>query len=64
MSDWNDIDLVQPQADFEVLVAVDDDVYMAGYREIDEGDYYFTGSNLEIIDGVKYWMDVPKPPEW
>ena len=60
---WKDIDLYRPQCDFDVLVAVDDDVFIAGYREIDSGDYYFTDANLNQVEGVTHWMDKPDPPE-
>ena len=60
---WKDIDLEKPQCDFDVIVAVDDDVFIAGYREMHDGNYYFTDENLNQIDGVTHWMDKPDPPE-
>lgn len=63
MDNWKDIDLEKPQCDFDVIVAVDDDVFIAGYREIDDGDYYFTDEHLNIVEGVTHWMDKPEPPQ-
>ncbi len=59
---WKDIDLYRPQSDFEVLVAVDDDVSLAIFRENDDGDYYFEHDGMDVTS-VSHWMDKPDPPE-
>ena len=56
-AEWKNIDFEWPQTDFEVLVAVDDDVYLDIYREDADGNGYF-----DNVAGVTHWMDKPEPP--
>jgi len=56
MNKWIDIELEQPQLDFEVLVSVDDDVFLAVYRELSDGSCYFDNASF-----VTHWMDKPEP---
>ena len=62
MSEWIDINKEHPQMDFDVLVASGDDVIYAGFRVIDDGDYYFTDEHMNTVEGVTHWMPLPEPP--
>jgi hypothetical protein len=61
---WKDIDLERPQQASEVLVAVDDDMYLATYRENDNGYWFDTEDGHNDITNATHWMDKPNPPEW
>ena len=68
MSEWISVENELPQADFMVLVCVDDDVYTDIYREgVNDGEYYFDteyiGIEMVIIPKITHWMPLPEPPE-
>lgn len=56
--EWNDVNLLSPQIDTEVLICIDDDVKVAIYRHDLNGDGYF-----EDVYSAKWWMPLPKPQE-
>ena len=61
---WFDIDCHKPQVDFEVLVCVDDDVYIDFYREGSvDGEYWFDSEVEEMTHEVTHWMPLPEPPK-
>lgn len=69
--EWIDIEVDKPQQDFEVLVCVDDDVFLSVYRLGNDCGGYFdcevdrsvTHRGL-IPNGVtvSHWMPLPEPP--
>jgi hypothetical protein len=58
MSEWIDPNVLTPQLDFDVIVCVDDDVFMATYV----GDLKFTSKSHHGYGSVDYWMPLPEPP--
>jgi len=64
MTEWISIDDSWPQSDFEVLVAVDDDVFTDIFRcGCVEGEYYFDSELNSIGKRITHWMPLPEPPK-
>lgn len=62
--EWINIDILQPQIDFEVICCIDDDVFLATFRESDTG-YWFeqnTALSSDILFDVTHWQSLPDPP--
>lgn len=59
MSNWIDVNIEQPQIDFEVICCIDDDVFTATFREGDCGYWFETESIDEIV--VTHWQPLPEP---
>lgn len=59
MSDWIDPNIATPELDVEVIVCVDDDVFMAIYR----GDLCFESKYVNGFGSVDFWQPLPEPPK-
>ena len=57
-NEWISVDDYQPEDDFEVLVASDDDVKVSRLIRCGDDSYYF-----ERVPNVTHWKPLPEPPK-
>lgn len=57
---WIDVDIEQPQVDFEVLCSCDDDVQMCIFRDSDEGYWFELSDGCGLFEAT-HWMPKPDP---
>lgn len=58
---WFNVDIMQPQIDFQVICCCHDDVEFCIFREGDNG-YWFELPSGKIFEAT-HWMSPPEPPE-
>ena len=59
---WISVEDEQPQIDFEVICCIDDDVFIAIFRENNSGYWFERESDRVIEVDVTYWQPLPDPP--
>lgn len=57
---WINVDIVQPQIDFEVLCSCDDDVEMCIFRHSND-EYWFEHSGSGDTFKATHWQPKPEP---
>lgn len=61
--EWISITDERPQEDFQVLVCVDDDVYIDTFRCGSVDGHYWFDSEKPFFDIITHWMPLPEPPK-